>query len=46
MNQAKINKFITHFALKAKKVDYISQIIFELDNNYDISPVIKLLVSS
>lgn len=46
MTETKVNKFITHYALKAKKADYISQIIFELDNNYDITPVVKLLVHS
>jgi hypothetical protein len=39
-----VTKFLTFFAEKAKKADFLSQIIYELDSNYEISSVLEQLV--
>jgi hypothetical protein len=44
MTHARVTKFLTFFAEKAKKADFLSQIIYELDSNYEISSVLEQLV--
>lgn len=44
MIQVRISKFLTFYADKAKKADYLSQIIYEIDSNYEICPILEELL--
>ena len=40
MAKTRASKFLTFYAEKAKKADFLSQIIYEIDSNYEISPIL------
>jgi hypothetical protein len=44
MKNTRISKFLTYYAEKAKKADFLSQIIYELDSSYEVYPVLLELL--